>query len=235
MSQMSSTASHIHRQDLPHQLRVMEGDPSQCSSRAHTNPPNTMGRCKGSQEKVKHSPSTNSRLCMSHSCDPTATSTGKTVPFRQVIFKNEKGWVDGKEDERFLSLAEKNRQIEDQIRRAWPLSRSTQRCPGPNPVSTEESRAWIQMFMSPRIKFSEYTPIPRQPATVTAAVPLVCGLLIHWFIWSAWWKCLWWFQFGSPSSTKRFTGRFHFRRCRYPKSAEGCIVQEKCMNCCHLK
>ena len=68
ISRVSSIASHIHSQILPHQLRDMEEDTSQgemLSSRAQTNPPNTVGRFKDSQAKVRHSPSASTRLCVS--------------------------------------------------------------------------------------------------------------------------------------------------------------------------
>lgn len=92
ISQVSSAASHICSQDLPRQLRDTEEDTSQgemLSSRAQTNPPNTMGRFNGSQEDVKPSPSAGIRLSMSHSCDPASKPTGKVVVCRQVTFKNE--------------------------------------------------------------------------------------------------------------------------------------------------
>lgn len=91
ISQVSSTASHICSQDLPHQLKDTEGDTSQgemLSSQAQTNPPSTMGRFNSSQENVKPSPSAGIRLSMSHSCDPTSKTTGKVVGFREVIFKS---------------------------------------------------------------------------------------------------------------------------------------------------
>lgn len=85
-----------------------------------------------------------------------------------------------------------------------------------------KSRAQIQMSM--------LWVLPNMPW-----LPLVCGLLIYWNVWSTGWKCLWWSPMGSPYSTKCFTGNFLFGEVQTKNSAKDCIVQDKSKSCCHLK
>lgn len=182
---MSSTASHICSQDLPHQLGDMEGDMSQgemLSSWTQTNPPNTTGRFKGSQEKVKHSPSASGGLCMSHVIQHQHPQ-GKWWLSGKLLFRIETTeWVGRRV--RFTLLGEKINIINkrpDQLKSIASFKRHSALPRAKAQLSSREQGMNPDVHIVPNYTL-RVLPDTQAACRHDCCLPLLCGLLIHGYV-----------------------------------------------------